>query len=174
MLIAHSEGGVFSNPNDTDLWKPLPEAPEHGGGPAPGGKGAAGMLQGAARWSKLARLHCPQIAGVIIDDFWSNYHADPIPPPLPAGQCPACPDDQPHGYGSPTAGFYCCTWPSNGHCDRPPGASGKGPPCCLFPGASEGCQNAKRCGVNAKNNTPCAMRSDQVTIPTAAPLHLHS
>ena len=103
-----------------------------------------------------------------------NYHADPIPPPLPAGQCPACPDDQPHGYGSPTAGFYCCTWPSNGHCDRPPGASGKGPPCCLFPGVSEGCQKAKRCGVNPHNNTPCAMRSDQVTIPTAAPLHLHS
>ena len=36
---------------------------------------------------------CPQIAGVVIDDFWGNYggNTPPPSPPPPPGQCPKCP-----------------------------------------------------------------------------------
>ena len=110
MLIAHSEGGVYNNPNDTDIWNPLPTCARNGCGKT-SPRGAARMLQGAARFSALARMPgaCPQIAGVVIDDFWSNY--SPEPPPKPTANCPSCPTSHPHGYGSYTAGYYCCAWP---------------------------------------------------------------
>ena len=59
MLVAHSEGGVFSNPNDSSLWEPLNLTRR--GESSPKG-GPAGMLQGAARFSKVARTFCPQMA----------------------------------------------------------------------------------------------------------------
>jgi hypothetical protein len=52
MLIAHSEGGVFNNTNDTDMWTPLPLR-------STATSGSAGMLQGAARFSALSKI-CPQ------------------------------------------------------------------------------------------------------------------
>ena len=76
MLVAASEGGVFSNVNDTDLYEPLPPCGNEQACP----RGPAGMLQGAARWSELARTRCPQIAGLIIDDFWSNYFENVLVP----------------------------------------------------------------------------------------------
>jgi hypothetical protein len=60
MLIPPTEGGTINNPNDTALWAPL----------APWG-----LIQGAARWSKLAE-RCPQIAGAQIDDFLGNYRGN--------------------------------------------------------------------------------------------------
>ena len=68
MLIAPTEGGVFSNPNDTDVLHPLPVFQRNASGPIPGSagpRGAAGLLQGAARWSALASK-CAQITGVRI------------------------------------------------------------------------------------------------------------
>ena len=87
MLIAGSEGGTFSNPNDTALLAPLPlcrsdmsECP----------RGRAGMLQGAARFSELARTRCPQITGVIIDDFWcAPALGVPNHAPMDAHACPS-------------------------------------------------------------------------------------
>jgi len=67
MLIPHSGGGTFNNTNDTGQWSPLNHT-------RPGPDGPAGMLQGAARWSTLARTFCPQIGGVVIDGpFWANF-----------------------------------------------------------------------------------------------------
>lgn len=63
MLIAHSEGGTFNNTNDSALWSPLATCSSKSTHCDP--RGAAGMLQGASRWSALAREHCPQIAGKI-------------------------------------------------------------------------------------------------------------
>ena len=66
MLIAPTEGGVFNNPNDTDILHPLPLFKRTPHGPIPGSagpRGAAGLLQGAARWSALAK-NCSQITGV--------------------------------------------------------------------------------------------------------------
>ena len=66
MLIAPTEGGVFNNPNDTDILHPLPLFKRTSHGPIPGSagpRGAAGLLQGAARWSALAK-NCSQITGV--------------------------------------------------------------------------------------------------------------
>ena len=134
MLIAASEGGVFNNPNDTALLAPLPLCSKSPAA-AECARGATGMLQGAARWSKLSRSHCPQIAGVIIDDFWGNYDAGPPVPP-PTARCASCPSTASHIYGSFNAGFYCCPWtPTGGHCVPP--ASSDGAVCCLYPGATE-------------------------------------
>ncbi|MDD1753673.1 MAG: hypothetical protein LUQ38_11365 [Methanotrichaceae archaeon] len=52
-----SEGGVVNNPNDNILLEPA---------------NPPGMIQGAARFSQLARMF-PQIYGLIIDDFFGNY-----------------------------------------------------------------------------------------------------
>ena len=163
MLIAGSEGGTFSNPNDTALLSPLPlcrddmsECP----------RGRAGMLQGAARWSKLART-CPQITGVIIDDFWTNINVNAPPAPPPSDSCAACPANSSHIYGSFSGGFYCCPWPTTaGHCVKPSDASDVSairprlpPECCLYPGFGtgrySGCQGLPRCGTNPTNATPC-------------------
>lgn len=74
MLIAASEGGIFSNPNDTDTYTPLPmltRGPDRKFIPGSAGPlGPGGLLQGAARWSKLAQSDCAVVAGVVIDDFW--------------------------------------------------------------------------------------------------------
>ena len=162
MLIAGSEGGAFSNLNDTALLAPLPlcrsdmsECP----------RGRAGMLQGAARFSELARTRCPQITGVIIDDFWTNLNpnAPPAPPPSNSS-CAACPANASHVYGSFFGGFFCCPWlPTGGHCVKPPDVSPLRPrsrlECCLFPGFGSGtysgCQGLPRCGTNPTNATPC-------------------
>jgi hypothetical protein len=160
MLIAFSEGGTFSNTNDTDLWSPLPTCRQAKGKQCDP-HGPAGMLQGAARWSTLARLHCPQIRGVVIDDFWSNYIPGSVPPPGP--NCPRCPRSHPVGYGGVGAGYYCCAWPldSTHHCTRPKGVPPPPPPfrsgCCLWPGFDEGCQMDPKCAGNPTNATPCAL-----------------
>jgi hypothetical protein len=167
MLIAHSEGGTYSNSNDTSLWLPL----NHSRGPPRGApippEGVAGMLQGAARWSRLARTYCPQIAGVVIDDFWSNYKGGsvpaPNPPPGPPGSCASCPASRPHIYGNGGAGLYCCHVPeAGGHCSSPAEPHG---PCCLWPGTERGCQHTPRCGVNPKNETPCKMPAPPAPAP---------
>lgn len=141
MIIGHSEGGVWSNTNDTDLWHPLGR-----GGAAPG----TGILQGAARWSKLSQI-CPQIAGIIVDDFFNNY-APPSPPD--PGPCAHCPVDRPHLYGTGNGGFFCCAYAARGHCEPPPGKP-EVPPCCIAPGFARGCQSVSRCGTNPANHTPC-------------------
>jgi hypothetical protein len=168
MLVAQSEGGVFSNPKDTDPWAPLnlSKACDSGGPPA-GPKGVGGLVQGAARWSTLARTFCPQIAGVVIDDFWSNYQA-PSPAPSSAAvttrvesgqpttrgdKCSSCPADHAHMYGSACAGFYCCPVVPDAHCTPP---KGNGSDCCLWPGEGFGCQGVTPCaGVTDPTDPPC-------------------
>ena len=161
ILVAHSEGGVYNNTNDTDLWRPLSHL-RHGPGPAPGPQGVGALLQGAARWSTLARTYCPQIAGVLIDDFWSNFDGakpEPCPPPGPPGACSSCPSDRPHIYGNANAGLFCCQTPElDHHC------SGTGP-CCLWPSPTLGCQKTARCGTNPLNQTPCVMPRPQPPPP---------
>eukprot|EP01047_Picozoa_sp_COSAG01_P059367 COSAG01_NODE_7116_length_3343_cov_1.846486_3_plen_344_part_00 len=164
MLIAHSEGGTLNNPNDTAVWEPL-NLTERGHAPPAGGPAA--MLQGAARWSTLARTFCPQIDGVVIDDFWSNYRGGggpPVPPspPGPPGRCSTCPQDKPYMYGNADAGWFCCPWRAGlpAHCSRnSPRHEGQAEAggCCLCPAkfGSEGCQHDRRCGTNPKNYVPC-------------------
>ena len=53
ILIPPSEKGVVNNPSDTKLLTPATPP---------------GLVQGAARFSKLASK-CPQLTGIIIDDF---------------------------------------------------------------------------------------------------------
>jgi alpha-galactosidase len=167
MLIAHSEGGTFNNTNDSALWSPLATCSSKSAHCDP--RGAAGMLQGASRWSTLAREHCPQIAGVVIDDFWSNYIDASIPEPGP--DCPSCPPTHKYGYGSAAAGYFCCAWPldSTGHCVRPSSMKPRHPPfaggCCLWPGMSKGCQSDKKCDNNPKNATPCALAHSSLGMP---------
>lgn len=153
MVIAHSEGGTFNNTNDTELLRPHNTTQR--GAPSPPG-GPAGMLQAAARWSTLSRTLCPQIQGIVIDDFFVNYKActkSPVPPtpaPAPPGKCAACPETHPSQYGSISAGEYCCSGSvSCGHCH--------GSICCMWPGVQEGCQAAGRCGSNPGNYTPCKL-----------------
>jgi hypothetical protein len=62
IILPPSERGVPNNPKDTLLWEP---------------DSSTGMIQGAARFSKLSWIF-PQIRGVIIDDFWANYYANTI------------------------------------------------------------------------------------------------
>eukprot|EP00037_Helgoeca_nana_P020522 m.203961 g.203961 ORF g.203961 m.203961 type:complete len:581 (-) comp25298_c0_seq1:111-1853(-) len=160
MLIAASEGGIFSNPNDTDTYNPLPmltRGPDRKFIPGSAGPlGPGGLLQGAARWSKLAQSDCAVVAGVVIDDFWSNYDhgVPPAPPPPPGTPCPECPADHRYRYGNGAAGYYCCPWVASDHCVAPPHTPAV-PPCCLLPGTSSGCQSIARCGTNAANHTMC-------------------
>ena len=130
MIIAFTEGGIYSNPNDTDVYNPL---------------WPAAMLQGAARWSKNRsivsshRRHCDR-------RLLGNYA-----PPSPPGPCAQCPSKSPHPYGSLSAGVYCCPWPvwHKRRCIKPPSAAAaSSPECCLFPGFSALCQGRPRCGVN--------------------------
>jgi hypothetical protein len=151
MVIAQSEGGTFNNSNDTELMRPH-NVTGRGASPPPGGP--AGMLQAAARFSALSRTVCPQIQGIVIDDFFVNYKActrvptPPIPPPAPPGECASCPKSHATQYGSMGAGVYCCSGQvSCGRCH--------GGICCLWPGSQHHCQGAKRCDTNPTNYTPC-------------------
>lgn len=56
--------GQINNPRDDDPWEP-PSAAE----------GGAGLIQAAHHWSTMA-ADCPQISGIIIDDFLGAYYAD--------------------------------------------------------------------------------------------------
>ena len=129
MLLPPSEGGVLNSPNDTLLFSPL---------------SPAGLIQGAARWSKLA-ARCPQIAGVQIDDFLQNYVGTrPYTPPKPVNYtgCAKCPATAPHVYGGGGAGAYCCAVKeAGGHC---PAGNGE---CCLSPGSTAGCQKVAHCST---------------------------
>ena len=142
MLLAHSEGGLVNVPNDTDVWRP---ATPH-----------AGLVQGAARWSTIARTSCPQVQGVVIDDFLGNYGGGPR---NQSGWCARCPPDAPVGYGSRTSGRFCCPWPlsSTRHCVAPPAAAPAPRLCCLLPSYNPdvGCQGVPRCGVNPGNHSVC-------------------
>jgi hypothetical protein len=155
MLLPPSEGGTLSSPNDTALYTPL---------------SPAGLIQGAARWSKLA-ARCPQIAGVQIDDFLQNYVGTrpyTPPPPVNYSGCVTCPATAPHVYGSAEAGAFCCAVQEHGgHC---PQSSGE---CCLAPGASEGCQGVAPCRdmsgklVNPDNHTACKIKGPHAMLTLA-------
>ena len=58
ILRPPTEQGVVNQPGDADLFKPYATLP--------------GMIQGAHRFSELAK-RCPQISGVVIDDFYNDY-----------------------------------------------------------------------------------------------------
>jgi hypothetical protein len=58
ILRPPTEQGVINQPKDNDLLNPFMNQP--------------GMVQGAHRFSELA-TRCPQISGVIIDDFYNDY-----------------------------------------------------------------------------------------------------
>lgn len=58
ILLPPTEYGVVNQPRDSDLWKPFEKEP--------------GMIQGMHRFSELSK-RCPQIAGVIIDDFFNDF-----------------------------------------------------------------------------------------------------
>lgn len=58
ILLPPSEFGAVNQPKDSDIWKPFEKAP--------------GMIQGGHRFSELSK-RCPQIAGVIIDDFFNDF-----------------------------------------------------------------------------------------------------
>ena len=58
IMLPPTEFGVVNQPRDLDLWQPFEKEP--------------GMIQGMHRFSELSK-RCPQIAGVIIDDFFNDY-----------------------------------------------------------------------------------------------------
>jgi hypothetical protein len=58
ILRPPTEQGAVNQPGDADLFKPYAALP--------------GMIQGAHRFSELAK-RCPQIYGVVIDDFYNDY-----------------------------------------------------------------------------------------------------
>ena len=58
ILRPPTEQGAVNQPGDADLFKPYAALP--------------GMIQGAHRFSELAK-RCPQISGVVIDDFYNDY-----------------------------------------------------------------------------------------------------
>jgi hypothetical protein len=58
ILLPPSEFGAVNQPKDSDLLKPFEKKP--------------GMIQGAHRFSELSK-RCPQVAGVIIDDFFNDF-----------------------------------------------------------------------------------------------------
>lgn len=58
ILTPPSEKGVVNQPKDMELMKPFEQAP--------------GMVQGAHRFSEISK-RCPQLSGVIIDDFYNDY-----------------------------------------------------------------------------------------------------
>ncbi len=61
IILPPSEFGAVNQPKDSDIWKPFEKNP--------------GMIQAAHRFSELSK-RCPQIAGVIIDDFFNDYPKD--------------------------------------------------------------------------------------------------
>jgi hypothetical protein len=61
ILLPPTEFGAVNQPNDSDIWKPFEKKP--------------GMIQGAHRFSELSK-RCPQISGVIIDDFFNDFPKD--------------------------------------------------------------------------------------------------
>lgn len=58
ILLPPSEFGAVHQPTDSDLWKPFEKEP--------------GMIQGGHRFSELSK-RCPQIDGLIIDDFFNDF-----------------------------------------------------------------------------------------------------
>ena len=141
VMVPHSEGGVVNNPADTDLYKPAKIKP--------------GLIQGAARFSKFASV-CPQMTGVIVDDFLQNYMGN-------ESGCVKCPKTHPFPYGNTGSGEFCCPWPvdSSNHCVRPPSAINKTErECCILPGSRLGCQGYSRCGVNPNNHTACHTKGE--------------
>ncbi|MGI8470070.1 MAG: carboxypeptidase regulatory-like domain-containing protein, partial [Pyrinomonadaceae bacterium] len=58
ILTPPSEKGVVNQPKDMELMKPFAQGP--------------GMVQGAQRFSEISK-RCPQLSGVIIDDFYNDY-----------------------------------------------------------------------------------------------------
>ena len=61
IILPPTEGGTVDQPKDSDIWKPFERNP--------------GMIQAAHRFSELSK-RCPQIAGVIIDDFFNDFPKD--------------------------------------------------------------------------------------------------
>ena len=121
---------------DNDPWAPLPTKSCGSPGP-PLLSGPQALLQGAARYSTLARTFCPQLSGAVIDDFFENFRIPPegaddssldnsasrgIGARGAAENCSSCPDDHPHMYGSACAGWYCCPVAPTAHCTPPVGA----------------------------------------------------
>jgi hypothetical protein len=139
IMIPPSEKGVVNNPSDTSLL--IPATPP-------------GLVQGAARFSKLAS-NCPQLTGVIIDDFLQNYAGNM------SGPCVPCPSSHPYPYGNPASGEFCCPWPldQSGHCTALATTAAIAPAaeeeCCIKPGENFQCQGYARCGVNPQNYTAC-------------------
>jgi hypothetical protein len=56
-IFPPSENGKVNEPQNKNLWKP---------------ESRRGMIQTAKRFSELSKV-CPQIAGLVIDDFYDNY-----------------------------------------------------------------------------------------------------
>ena len=61
IILPPTEYGAVNQPRDSDVWKPFEKEP--------------GMIQAAHRFSELSK-RCPQISGVIIDDFFNDYPKD--------------------------------------------------------------------------------------------------
>ena len=61
IILPPTEFGAVNQPKDSDVWKPFEKNP--------------GMIQAAHRFSELSK-RCPQIAGVIIDDFFNDFPKD--------------------------------------------------------------------------------------------------
>ncbi|HEX6730302.1 MAG TPA: hypothetical protein VF074_09840 [Pyrinomonadaceae bacterium] len=61
IILPPTESGAVNQPKDSDLWKPFEKNP--------------GMIQAAHRFSELSK-RCPQISGVIIDDFFNDFPKD--------------------------------------------------------------------------------------------------
>jgi hypothetical protein len=61
IILPPTEFGAVNQPKDSDVWKPFEKNP--------------GMIQAAHRFSELSK-RCPQISGVIIDDFFNDFPKD--------------------------------------------------------------------------------------------------
>ena len=61
ILLPPSERGAVNQPGDMNLWSPVAKEP--------------GMIQAAHRFSELSK-QCPQIEGIIIDDFFNDFPKD--------------------------------------------------------------------------------------------------
>lgn len=150
IVLPPSEKGVINNPNDTLLYQPATPP---------------GLIQGAARFSKLASV-CPQLSGIVIDDFLQNYAGNQSQP------CSKCPPSLPYPYGNPHSGEFCCPWPidSTGHCSEPKSNMlqtnilpiEKRVECCIKPGYALNCQGYPRCGVNPMNRSACGLNKNKL------------
>jgi hypothetical protein len=129
ILDPPSEGGTLTKPRNTLLWEP---------------HSPAGLVQGAARWSQIAR-QCPQVAGVIIDDFVQNYAGTrSYSPPRPPRNV-SCPASSPFKYlsalsTSESQAVFCCPVPTN----QSAGCAGH-KPCCWYAGTEAACQGVPHC-----------------------------